>query len=153
MFHILLSYEYCHTTQCIILVPLLNDFVYKGFPLMKSSPEAKLLKDKEKVDKCVEVLSSLILGYIDVKEKPGIISICEIDKMDELSKQLLRRVFETNANLMILGGVDDNSCSKDGGSLSGDAVGEIIRQTLGETSDRDVELFRLQSLDEVSYFC
>jgi len=88
---------------------LINGFVFKGFPLLKSSEKAMGLKDSLKVEKCIEVLSALIIQFIDLRQKPGIISICEIDLIDSYSKKLLRRILRCNANLLIIGGANDSS--------------------------------------------
>ena len=146
---------------------LVNDFVFKGFPLLKSSPEAKRLKDAEKVNKCIEVLSALVVQFLDLKERPGIISICEIDGMDTYSRKLLGRILKSEIHLIVIGGADDASLPvlEDAEPLSSSfqdiTTAAIIADSnsfltsiLGEECDTDVEMkiMNLGLLDKKSNF-
>ncbi len=131
-------------------LPVINDFLYKGFPLMKSTSEAKKLKDKEKIDKCVEVLSSLITNFFKLEKKRGIISIPMFDSIDEYSKKLLRHIFASDSTLLIVGGVDDSSPL--GNDETEDGVEAFLRPFIGVTTTRQVELVFLNILDKQSSF-
>mmetsp|Transcript_5910 Transcript_5910/g.13459 ORF Transcript_5910/g.13459 Transcript_5910/m.13459 type:complete len:2439 (+) Transcript_5910:2-7318(+) len=131
---------------------IVNGLVFKGFPLMKSSLEAKRLKDSEKVEKCIEVLSALIIQFIKLREKPGIISICEMDSIDSYSAKLLRRILSSNANLLIIGGADDSSVPLDEEPSLDDTTGTFLTSILDKESDIDIEMKNLEPLDNRSTF-
>jgi len=120
---------------------LVNDLVFKGFPLLKSSPEAKRLKDSEKVEKCVEVLSSLIVRFLELKERPGIISVCEMDSIDSYSKKLLHRILRSDGNLLIIGGAEDLSVTLDLEPLSSLEGATVISSTRSDQKST-FDLFR-----------
>eukprot|EP00984_Skeletonema_dohrnii_P021840 scaffold11014_cov110-Skeletonema_dohrnii-CCMP3373.AAC.1 len=129
-------------------LPVINDFLYKGFPLMKSTAEAKKLKDKEKIDKCVEVLSALITNFFRLGEKRGIISIPMFDSIDEYSKKLLRHIFASDSTLLIVGGVDDSSPLEN--DEAKDGVEAFLRPFIGDSAVRQVEVVLLNILDKQS---
>jgi len=127
---------------------VINDFLYKGFPLLKSTAEATKLKDKEKIDKCVEVLSALIINFFKIGEKRGIISIPMFDSIDDYSKKLLRHIFASDSNLLIIGGVDDSSSLENDESEEG--IEAFLRPFVGETTNRQVKVNCLNTLDKQS---
>lgn len=130
---------------------LVNDFVFKGFPLLKSSSAAKRLKDGEKVEKCTEVLSALIATYLELKEKPGILSISEIDSVDSYSNRLLQRLLKSSANLLVIGGVSDVAALDDGAITPGNSS-TFLTSILGGELDMDIEVIDLELLDKKSTF-
>ncbi|KAL7552056.1 hypothetical protein ACHAWF_015258 [Thalassiosira exigua] len=132
---------------------LVNDFVFKGFPLLKSSAEAKRLKDNEKAERCVQVVGALIARFADLTERPGIISIPEADKVDEYSKKLLRRMLTSDGNLVIVGGADDSSLRMDEADAfpSLDSVEDsFLSSILGDKKNIDVEVRCIDLLDRQS---
>jgi hypothetical protein len=131
---------------------VVNDFLYKGFPLLKSSPEAKKLKDKEKVDKCVEILSALMTNFIATKEKRGIISIPMFDSLDDYSKKLLGHIFASDSNLLIVGGVDDSAFSEEDEEFEGGVVSAFLQPFIGTTTTGQVEVKCLNTLDRQATF-
>lgn len=131
-------------------LPVINDFLYKGFPLIKSTPESKKLKDKEKIEKCVEVLSALITNFFKLEKKRGIISIPMFDMIDEYSKKLLRHIFASDSALLIVGGVDDSSPLEN--DESEDVVEAFLRPFIGDTTTSQVEVVFLNILDKQSSF-
>ena len=131
-------------------VSVINDFLFKGFPLLKKTTEAKKLKDKEKIDKCVEVLSALIVHFFKVGEKRAIISIPMFDSIDVYSKKLLRHIFASDSNLLIIGGVDDSSSLEDDESEEG--LEAFLRPFVGDAASRRVEVKCLNILDKQSSF-
>ena len=133
---------------------LINDFVFKGFPLIKTSPEAKRLKDNEKAIKCAEVLSALILQYIDLKQESCIISINELDKVDSYSKKLLQKLLRSKASLLVIGGANDSSVLIDGDATMDNAAAAhiFLKDILGEESSTEVETMKLGLLDKEETF-
>ena len=127
---------------------VINDFLYKGFPLIKSTPEAKKLKDRKKVDKCVEVLSALITNFFKLGTKQGIISIPMFYSIDEYSKKLLRHIFASDSSLLIIGGAADSSPLEN--NESGDGVEAFLRPFIGDTASQQVEVIRLNVFDKKS---
>ncbi|KAL9185086.1 hypothetical protein ACHAXT_002863 [Thalassiosira profunda] len=141
--------------QLVPYLSLANDFVFKGFPLLKSTTEARRLKDGEKVEKCIEVLSALIEHFLELGGKPGMISISEIDRVDSYSKKLLRRILKADANLLIIGGAShavarEPSSLEDGTASSTDS--SFAASILGGELDTDVETIALELLDKNSTF-
>ena len=131
-------------------LPVINDFLYKGFPLMKSTAEAKKLKDKEKIEKCVEVLSALITNFFKLEKKRGIISIPMFDSIDEHSKKLLRHIFASDSTLLVVGGVDDSSPLEN--DESEDGVEAYLRPFIGDTITSQVDIVFLNIMDKQSSF-
>ena len=133
---------------------LVNDFVFKGFPLMKSSLEAKKLRENEKVQKVIEVLSALILRFVELNERPAILSMYEMDSIDSYSKKLLSRILSSDANLLILGGATDSPVQSEVMSSPEDSVTteSFITSILGEESHIHVERMDLELLDKSSTF-
>lgn len=133
---------------------LINDFVYKGFPLIKTSIEAKRLKEGLKVEKCCIVLSALIVRYLELRGKPCILAMIDMDKIDSYSKKVLNRILSTNANLLIIGGADDSTPHHDDDPLLGDTStesGNFLTSILGEQNVH-VETKNLQLLDKQTVF-
>jgi class 3 adenylate cyclase len=127
---------------------LVNDFIYRGFPILKSSSEATLLKDGEKVEKCAEVLCALIIRFLELRQSHGIISIPEVDSLDLYSKKLLRQILSSEENLLLIGGVDDSFSPCD----EQDTTNNILASILGNELDLEVELINLDLLDVKSTF-
>ena len=119
---------------------LINGFVFKGYPLLKSSPEVTQLKDDAKVEKCIEVLSALIIQYLKITGKPGIIAIPEIDSIDTCSKKLLRLLLKTDVDLLIIGGADDNVSLED-------VPHSFLASILDNNLNVNVETHHLELLD------
>ncbi len=127
---------------------LVNDFIYRGFPILKSSKEATLLKDSEKVEKCAEVLCALIIRYLELRQSHGILSIPEMEALDIYSKKLLLQILSSDANLLLIGGVDNSFAPRD----EADTTDSILASILGEELDLKVELITLDLLDVKSTF-
>ena len=125
---------------------LVNDFIYRGFPILKSSKEATLLNDSEKVEKCAEVLCALIIRYLELRQSHGILSIPEMEALDIYSKKLLRQILCSDANLLLIGGVDNSPPPCD----EADMTDNILASMLGKKLDLKVELINLDILDEKS---
>lgn len=126
---------------------VINDFLYKGFPLLKNY-EAKKLKDKEKIEKCVEVLSALIVNYFKFREKRGIISIPNFDSIDDYSKKLLRHIFASDSNLLIIGGVDVSLSLEN--DKSEEDFSAFLQPFIGEFLSSRVKVKCLNVLDKQS---
>ena len=135
----------CHLMPYLSLI---NDLVYKGFPIIKSSKEVTLLKDTEKVEKCVEVLCALIMRFLELRQNHGIICIPEMDSLDIYSKKLLRQILSSDANFLLIGGVSNSSFPRD----EEDTADNIIATILGKDLDVHVELINLELLDVKSTF-
>lgn len=125
---------------------LVNDFVYKGFPLFPSSPEAKQLKLNE-IDVCVEVISALIVGYVKLQEKPGLLAIAELDMVDTYSKKLMHRIVCSDINLVIIGGVNSTSSNHDDQMME-DSVEAICRNE----AEIGIEVIQMELLDKQDNF-
>ena len=141
----------------IDLIPYLslaNGFVFKGFPLIKSSMEVKGLKESEKVEKYIEVLSALIVRFFELQERPGILAIYELDSIDSYSQKLIRQILSSNANLIIIGGADDSPVHPNEEPTLGEKADSFLVSILGEGSDMHVNVVRknLQVLDKQSTF-
>jgi len=120
---------------------LVNDFVFKGFPILKTSNEARSLKDEKKVEKCIEVLSNLITRYIEQNEKAAIISFCSIDSIEKYSKMLIQHLFTSKCNLIFLASADE----------SFDETG-FFNSQFGSFSSEKLETVHLDYLDKESTF-
>ena len=127
---------------------VINDFLYKGFPLFKNTNEAKKLKDKDKIEKCVEVLSALIINYFKFREKRGIISIPMFDSIDDYSKKLLHYVFASDSNVLIIGGANVSSSFENDKSEEG--LAPFLQPFVGEVTGSQVEVKDLNILDQQS---
>lgn len=122
---------------------LINDFVFKGFPLLNSSLEVKRMKDGEKVDKCIEVLHGLILQFLELRQEPGILCISDIDSLDRYSGRLLRRIMNSKVNLHVIGGQDDSS----------EALVDFVRPSnFDNDSQVNIRAVSLPSLDRRATF-
>lgn len=125
---------------------LVNDFVFKGFPLFASSPEAKQLKLNE-IDVCVEVISAIIIGYIKLQEKPGLLAISELDMVDAYSKKLMRQIVCSDTNLVIIGGVNSFTTHYEDPTIEADSVEAVCRK-----SEIDIEVIHMELLDKQCNF-
>ena len=123
---------------------LVNDFVFKGFPLFASSPEAKQLKLNE-IDVCVEVISAIIIGYIKLQKKPGLLAISELDMVDSYSKKLIRQIVCSDTNLVIIGGVSTSHYGDP--TMEADSVEAICLK-----SEIDIEVIHMELLDKQCSF-
>ncbi len=134
-----------HLIQYLSLV---NNFIYRGFPILKSSNAANLLKDSEKVEKCVEVLCALIIRFLELRQSYGILSIPEMEALDIYSKKLLRQIASSEANLLLICGVDNSffRCDEEV------TMDNILASIFGEELDLQVELINLDLLDLNSTF-
>ena len=103
-------------------LPLINDLIFKGFPFLAPSPDAKKLKDSEKIEKCTELLASLITRYLYLKGMPGILYVADANGMDIYSKNLLKAILRAEGDLLVIGGADDPSNPFDTSSNSCDFV-------------------------------
>ncbi len=135
----------CHLMPYLSLI---NDFVYRGFPILKSSKEVTLLKDTEKVEKCVEVLCALIMRFLELRQNHGIFCIPEMDSLDIYSKKLLRQILSSDGNFFLIGGVDNSSFPHD----EEDTADNIIATILGKDLDVHAELITLELLNMKSTF-
>lgn len=131
---------------------LVNDFVFKGFPLIKSSMEAKRLREGEMVKKCIEVLATVIVRFLELRGRPGILAMYELDSIDSYSQRLLHSILRSNTNLLIIGGADSPVVHPDVESLEDSSTDSFLRPILGEESNIHVERKDLKLLDKQTTF-
>jgi class 3 adenylate cyclase len=84
---------------------LLDDFIFRGFPVFKKTDESRSLKDDQKVTKCLDVLTAVITRYLEHCKKTAIISIHAIDDVDDYSKRLIQRLFNSKCKLIFIGSI------------------------------------------------
>ena len=125
---------------------LVNDLIFKGFPMMKSS-DAKRLKDDEKIKKCTEVLSAIVSGYVERSKRPTIIHIPEINEVDVYSLELIRHLSNKKSNLVFIGAVRK---SKQDSLENNEKVSP--ESMFGPTKLREIENINLDYLSKESTF-
>jgi hypothetical protein len=124
---------------------LVNDLIFKGFPMVKCS-DAKRLKDDEKIKKCTEVLSAIVSEYVERSKRPVIINIPEINEVDEYSRGLIQHLSNKKCDLVFIGGVRKSKENYDGNE------GVFPESLFDQTMLRDIEEINLEYLSKESTF-
>lgn len=127
--------------ELIPYLSLVNDFVFKGFPILKTSNEARSLKDEKKVEKCIEVLSNLIIRYIEQIEKTAIISFFSMHSIEKYSKRLIQHLFKSRCSVILLGSADESFDEED-----------FLVSKHNPLSKENIETINLEHLDKESTF-
>ena len=139
---------------------LVNDFMFQGLPLFPSTTEAKSMKESQRVTKTIEVLSAMLRSYLRRCGNCGIIAFHDMDAMDDYSKQLIRRLFESKSHLLFLGTTTQGSkgskrrLSVSMNSLDGSGEGDrIFESIIGQNYDEGrTTITRLKSLGKDTIF-
>ena len=137
-----LNYDDLVSDELTPFLGVINDFIFQGFPVIKKTGEVKLLKGDKKITKCIEVLSALIVRFIDRCQKDVFISIPDIDSIDDYSKRLVQTLFNTQCKFTIIGSIEQHT-EKPSSNM-------LFRNIFGCIDDRDCKSVHLEPLSNDS---
>lgn len=133
---------------------LLNDFLFLGVPLFRSTDKVKALKDAQKLDKAIEILTSMIQRYIARNRRPAIIAISDIDTIDDCSRKLVQNLYGSRTKLVFL-------CSTHRGtrkrrlslaSVESAMSADVLESIFGSCDSERTEFMRLEPLGKDAVF-
>ncbi len=101
----------CETMHAFELVPaqlfpnlcILNDLIFQGFPVLEQPQDYITLKNEDKIEKGIEVLSAVVTRHVEIQHKPSILFIDEIDGIDDYSKLIVKQLYNSQTRLILIG--------------------------------------------------
>ena len=123
-------------------------------PLFRSTDKVKALKDAQKVDKAIEILTSMIQRYIVRNRRPAIIAISDIDTIDDCSRKLVQNLYGSRTNLVFLctthRGTRKRRLSM--GSVESAMSADVLDFVFGDSDSERTEFMRLEPLGKEAIF-
>lgn len=135
-------------------LPLLNDFLFLGVPLFRSTDKVKTLKDAQKVDKAIEILTSMIQRYIARNRRPAIIAISDIDTIDDCSRKLVQNLYSRRTKLVFLCSTHRGTRKRrvSIGSVESAMSADVLDSFFGDSDSERTEFIRLEPLGKDAVF-
>jgi len=140
--------------ELIPYLSLLNDFLFMGVPLFRSTDKVRALKDAQKLDKAIEVLTSMIQRYIARYRRPAIISISDIDAIDDCSKNLVQNLYGSRTKLVFLCSTHKGTRKRRPSMASVESTMsvDVLDSIFGDSDSERTELIRLEPLGKDAIF-